>query len=58
MLREDIVADIDMPPFDKAAMDGYACRTCDLGNIMEVVERILRVLYLLARLAPISVLES
>ncbi|HOK99722.1 MAG: gephyrin-like molybdotransferase Glp [Bacteroidales bacterium] len=40
VLREDIVADIDMPPFDKAAMDGYACRTCDLGNIMEVVERI------------------
>ncbi|MBP7635708.1 molybdopterin molybdotransferase MoeA [Candidatus Ozemobacteraceae bacterium] len=30
ILAEDIVSDIDMPPFDKAAMDGYACRRQDL----------------------------
>lgn len=31
ILAEDIVSDLDMPPFDKAAMDGYACRHEDLG---------------------------
>jgi len=40
VLREDIVADMDMPPFDKAAMDGYACRASDLGSVMRVVEHI------------------
>jgi molybdopterin molybdotransferase len=29
-LDEDIRADIDSPPFDKALVDGYAVRTCDL----------------------------
>lgn len=38
VLQEDIVADIDMPPFNKSAMDGYACRKEDLGNEMEVLE--------------------
>lgn len=40
ILREEIVADIEMPPFNKAAMDGYACRQSDLGNVMQVVEHI------------------
>ena len=26
ILAEDVRSDMDMPPFDKAAMDGYACR--------------------------------
>jgi len=30
ILAEDVVSDIDMPPFDKSAMDGYACRREDL----------------------------
>ncbi len=30
-LAEDIVADLDMPPFDKALMDGYAVRSADLA---------------------------
>lgn len=38
ILQEDIVSDIDMPPFNKSAMDGYACRNEDLGNEMEVIE--------------------
>ena len=25
VLQEDILAEMDMPPFDKSAMDGYAC---------------------------------
>ncbi|HQG28114.1 MAG TPA: molybdopterin molybdenumtransferase MoeA, partial [Candidatus Ozemobacteraceae bacterium] len=31
ILAEDIVSDVDMPPFNKSAMDGYACRREDLG---------------------------
>ncbi len=30
VLDEDVLADIDSPPFDKALVDGYAVRTCDL----------------------------
>ena len=33
ILAEDVASDIDMPPFDKATVDGYACRRADLGNI-------------------------
>ena len=38
ILAEDIVSDMDMPPFDKSAMDGYACRFGDLINELEVIE--------------------
>ncbi len=34
----DVYSDINMPPFNKAAMDGYACREEDIFNILEVVE--------------------
>lgn len=40
VLAEDIVADMDMPPFDKAAMDGYACKMEDIGNVLHIVESI------------------
>ncbi len=40
VLAEDIKSDINMPPFDKSAMDGYACRHADLANELEVVELI------------------
>ena len=29
-----------MPPFDKATVDGYACRRADLGNPLTVIETI------------------
>ena len=29
-----------MPPFDKSAMDGYACRYEDLQNVLKVLEKI------------------
>jgi molybdopterin molybdotransferase len=32
ILAEDVTADRDMPPFDKSAMDGYACRKSDLSG--------------------------
>ena len=40
ILAEDVFSDIDMPPFDKSAMDGFACRREDLASEIEVVETI------------------
>lgn len=40
VIAGDIVSDMDMPPFDKSAMDGYACRREDIGNVLTVVEKI------------------
>lgn len=33
ILAEDIIADTDLPPFDRAQMDGYAVRAADVANI-------------------------
>lgn len=38
ILAEDVKSDIEMPPFDKSAMDGYACRREDLKNKLEIIE--------------------
>lgn len=38
VLAENIYSDINMPPFDKSAMDGYACRHEDLDSELEVLE--------------------
>src|ERR1700682_5572124 len=32
VLAEDIIADTDLPPFDRAQMDGYAVRAADVSN--------------------------
>ena len=40
VLADDIAADMDVPPFDKATVDGYACRRADLGNPLTVIETI------------------
>src|SRR5260370_41125359 len=32
VLAEDIIADSDLPPFDRAQMDGYAVRAADLAK--------------------------
>src|SRR5437867_1706527 len=32
VLAESVASDLDMPPFDKALMDGYAVRTADLSG--------------------------
>jgi molybdopterin molybdotransferase len=32
VLAEDVASDVDMPPFDKALMDGYAVRAADLPD--------------------------
>jgi molybdopterin molybdotransferase len=40
VLAEDVKSDIDMPPFDKSAMDGYACRRADLARELSITETI------------------
>ncbi|HUT28617.1 MAG TPA: gephyrin-like molybdotransferase Glp [Sedimentisphaerales bacterium] len=40
VLAEDVRSDIDIPPFDKAVMDGFACRRQDLANELIVIETI------------------
>lgn len=42
VLAEDVVADMDMPPWDKSAMDGYAVRSEDVKGpvVLKVVETI------------------
>jgi len=38
ILQQDILADMDMPPYDKSSMDGYACRLQDIENELEMLE--------------------
>ncbi|HEX7493252.1 MAG TPA: gephyrin-like molybdotransferase Glp [Bacteroidales bacterium] len=38
ILDEDIASDMDMPPFNRSAMDGYACHRTDLSSDLEIVE--------------------
>jgi len=39
ILAADVLSDVDVPPFDKAAMDGYACRKQDLATgWLDVIE--------------------
>jgi len=40
ILAGDVKSDIDMPPFDKSAMDGFACRMQDLDNELRIIETI------------------
>ncbi len=40
VLAENVYSDMDMPPFNKSAVDGYACRKQDLANDLELLEMI------------------
>jgi molybdopterin molybdotransferase len=40
ILAENVISDVDMPPFDRSAMDGYACRRADLAHELLVIETI------------------
>lgn len=40
VLATDVISDVDMPPFDKTAVDGFACRMEDLGMELSVIETI------------------
>jgi len=38
VLAQDVISDINMPPFRKTAVDGFACRMADIGDTLEIVE--------------------
>jgi molybdopterin molybdotransferase len=38
ILAEDIFSDMDMPPFNRSAVDGFACHLDEIKNDLEVVE--------------------
>jgi len=40
VLAENVRSDSDLPPFNKSAMDGYACRRADLGGMLRLLETI------------------
>lgn len=43
VLAEDVRSDVDIPPFDKSAMDGFAVRAADLAELpaeLEVIETV------------------
>lgn len=40
VLAGDVKSDMDMPPFDKSSVDGFACRKEDLGDELEVLETV------------------
>lgn len=40
VLAEDIFSDTDLPPFNKSAMDGFACKRKDLPGPLKVVDEI------------------
>lgn len=40
ILAENVKSDMNIPPFNKSAMDGYACRRMDLANELTVIETI------------------
>ena len=39
-LAEDIGADRDLPPFNRVAVDGYACKMADLSLNLEILETV------------------
>jgi len=40
ILAENVTSDRDMPPFNKASVDGFACRRSDLERELEIIETI------------------
>lgn len=39
-LAEPVRSDMDMPPWNKSAVDGYACRHADIGSTLTVLETV------------------
>ncbi|HBH85581.1 MAG: hypothetical protein A2X05_01985 [Bacteroidetes bacterium GWE2_41_25] len=40
VLAQDVISDMDMPPFDKSTVDGFACRRSGLASELEIIETI------------------
>jgi len=40
VIAEDVFSDINMPPFNRSAVDGFACRRSDLDQALEIIETV------------------
>ena len=40
VLAGDVISDMDIPPFNKSSVDGFACRRSDLGSDLDIIETI------------------
>jgi molybdopterin molybdotransferase len=40
ILANDIFSDVNSPPFDKSAVDGFACKKSDIGTDLQIIETI------------------
>jgi len=40
VLARDVLSEIDQPPFDKSAMDGFAIPAGDMGNTFNIIETV------------------
>jgi molybdopterin molybdotransferase len=40
VLAEDIFSDINMPPFNRSAVDGFACRIADIHQPLDIIETV------------------
>ncbi|MEI6764348.1 MAG: gephyrin-like molybdotransferase Glp [Bacteroidota bacterium] len=40
VLAANVVSDVDMPPFNKSAVDGFACLKSDIGKELQVIETV------------------
>ncbi len=40
ILAENVFSDMEMPPFNKASVDGFACRRSELDRELEIIETI------------------
>ena len=40
ILAEDVYSDMDLPPFNKSMVDGFACRKEDINHELELIETI------------------
>ncbi len=54
ILAEDIFSDMDMPPFDKSAVDGYACRMSDILPFSKISQDEIRT----KKNSPLLVIET
>jgi molybdopterin molybdotransferase len=52
VLAEDIFSDINMPPFNRSAVDGFACRKEDIGTELDVIETVRAGLFPSKRIGP------
>lgn len=40
VLASPVISDMDLPPFNKSSVDGFAARRADLGNELLIIETI------------------